>query len=210
MLTSRGAAVLVCSALLLLGGWQSPACAQDETDPTVAETTARIAELTELVGSDPENIELLIDLGNLYYENNMLDQALAAYERAASVDSTHAGAHLNLGAVLSDMGDFQRAIEELNRASELEPENALILSTLGSAYYGRSRFAEAFDMYQLALSLDPRSVEAHFNLGVAFADAQMFDEAIREWQEVMAIDPDGPVAQICRDNIQMMSEFLGK
>jgi tetratricopeptide (TPR) repeat protein len=210
MLTARVCALVVCCVLAAVAGGPGEALAEEEVTPSVAEATARIAELSAMVQQNPDDVELLIDLGNVYYESNMLDQALAAYEKAAAADSTHAGARLNLGSLLADRGEFDRSIAELGVARGLEPENALIASTLGSAYYGRRQYADAIEMYRLALALEPRSVEGHFNLGVAFADAQMFGEAIREWQEVIAIDPEGSVGQLCRDNIRLMSEFITK
>jgi tetratricopeptide (TPR) repeat protein len=64
-------------------------------------------------------------------------------------------------------------------------------------------------MYRRALEIDPESVEAHFNMAVAFADAQIFQEAIREWREVIRLEPDGRIAQVSRDNIQMIEDYIG-
>ena len=83
----------------------------------------------------------------------------------------------------------------------------MVFTNLGSNHYARREYVEAVDMYRKALSIDPDSVEAHFNMAVAFADAQVFDEAIEEWQKVIALDPQGEIAQICRDNIDMINEF---
>ena len=210
MLTSRRCALVLCCVFVFAISGQRDARAADEIDPAVEEAMTRIAELSGMLDENPDDVELLVDLGNVYYENNMLDQALALYEKAAATDSIHAGVRLNLGALLADLGEFDRSITELNVARELEPNSALIASTLGSAYYGRRQYSDAIEMYRSAIVLDARSVEGHFNLGVAFADVQMFDEAILEWQEVIAIDPTGAVAQMCRENIQMMSEFLVK
>lgn len=210
MLTLRRSGLLLCCLLALLNWCTESSRADEGSDPGVTELNARIAELNATLVERPGDVELLIDLGNAYYEGNMLDQALASYESAAALDSTHAGAQLNMGSALADMGELDRSIVALTRARDLDSESALIASTLGSAYYGKGRFAEAVEMYEEALRLDPKSIEGHFNLGVAFADAQLFEEAIREWREVISVDPEGDVASICRENIKMMTEFLGK
>ncbi len=168
-----------------------------------------IGELESRIAENPTDIEALIELGNIYYETNMLDAALATYITVTEIDSTHAGARLNLGTLYTDMGHLDDAVHELEMALGFDPENPMIVTNLGSAYYGQRRYSDAVDMYRVALHLDPSNVEAHFNMGVAFADAQVFDEAIREWEKVVELAPESAAAGICRDNIQMISEFRG-
>ena len=168
---------------------------------------AEIAALATAIENNPDDIELRIDIGNVYYESHMYDQAMESYLVAVDMDSMHAGAHLNLGSLYADLGRFDKAIAELNVAHDLDPESAMILSNLGSAYYAAQKFNEAVDSFRRALEIDPTSVEAHFNLGVAFADAQIFDEAIREWEKVIELSPDSDAAQTCRENIRMIQEF---
>jgi len=181
--------------------------AQESGEDASVELNARIEALSRSIEENPGDIELRIDIGNLYYESNMLDQALESYLVAVDMDSLHAGARLNLGSLYADLGRYDKAIFELKTAHELEPTSAMILSNLGSAYYAGQKFSEAVDSFRRALELDPSSVEAHFNLGVAFADAQIFDEAIREWQKVIELSPDSDAAGTCRENIQMIEEF---
>ncbi len=176
---------------------------------TPEQVLLKIGELEGRIAENPTDVDVLIELGNIYYETNMLDDALAAYLTVTEIDSTHAGARLNLGTLYTDMGKLNDAVHELEMALGLDPENAMIVTNLGSAYYGQRRYSDAVDMYRVALHLDPGNVEAHFNMGVAFADAQLFDEAIREWEKVVELAPESAAAGVCRDNILMISEFRG-
>jgi len=171
--------------------------------------TARIQELTDAIAARPGDAELRIEIGNLYYENGLLDQALASYVEATRIDSLHVGARLNLGSVYADKGDGQAALKELKHALRLDPSNPMIYTNLGSTHYGLQQYNEAVDMYRTALSLDPNHVEAHFNLAVSFADAQLFDEAIREWQKVIELAPGSDAARVSADNVRMIEEFRG-
>lgn len=202
----RGAGT-VATVLLAMFVAALGAGAQEPTEDAGDEVTARIEELSRSIEENPDDIELRIDIGNVYYESNMLDQALESYLVAVEMDSLHAGAHLNLGSLYADLGRFDRATIELKTAHQLDPASAMILSNLGSAYYASQKFSEAVDSFRSALELDPSSIEAHFNLGVAFADAQIFDEAIREWERVIELGPDSDAAATCRENIQMIEEF---
>lgn len=205
MTPARGTTLMAGALIFALVVFSSGAAADEGAPPD--ERTAKIEAQSKKVQEQPGDVEVLIDLGNLYYESNMLDQALATYLEAAKIDSTHVGALLNLGAVYADMGRQTDAIPYLQKALKLAPGNAMILTNLGSTFYSLQRYGDAADMYRRALEADPKNVEAHFNLGVAFADAQIFDEAIREWKTVIEIDPGGSVAKTCRENIAMIEEF---
>jgi len=205
MARARGTTLTAGVVILALVVFSSGAIAQEGMSPD--ERAAKIEAQTKKIQEQPGDVEAVIDLGNLYYESNMLDQALASYVAATKIDSTHVGALLNLGAVYADMGRQADAIPFLEKALKLAPGNAMIMTNLGSTFYGLQRYGDAADMYRRALVADPRNVEAHFNLGVAFADAQIFDEAIMEWKTVIEIDPEGSVAKTCRENIAMIEEF---
>ncbi len=203
-------AAALCLVLVLAGAVGAQIVSETTAGATTEEIIGRMRELESAVDGMPDDVELRIELGNVYYESNMYEQAEAQYLAVTEMDSTHAGAHLNLGTLYTDMGKIDAAVQELEIALSLDPENAMIVTNLGSAYYATHRFSDAIDMYRVALHLDPNNVEAHFNMGVAFADAQIFDEAINEWQRVIELDPDGQAAQVCRDNIEMINEFRGE
>jgi superkiller protein 3 len=205
MLTAARTAATILLVLLCLAA--SLLALAEETGEAVDERIAEIEVLASQAAENPGDVELLIELGNLYYEVGMQNEALATYLEVTQLDSTHVGALSNLGSLYTDMGQFDNAHEQLLRATVLDPDNAMVYTNLGSNYYARRKYVDAVEMYRKALTLDENSVEAHFNLGVAFADAQLFDEAIREWQQVIAIAPKGDIAQICRDNIDMINEF---
>lgn len=171
--------------------------------------SAAIEKLETDVAGRPDDVELRVELGNLYYESGLLDHALQAYLAAIEVDSLHVGAHLNLGAVYVDKGNSGAAIEVLEVARALDPANPMVYTNLGSTYYWLQKYTEAVDMYLTALALDPNYVEAHFNLAVAFADAQIFDEAIREWRTVIELAPESQAATTSTENIRMIEEFRG-
>ena len=205
MLTAARTTSIILLALLAMTA-ASVAVAEDGEE-AVDERIVEVERLASEVERNPGDIELLIELGNLYYEVGMDNEALATYLSVTDIDTTHVGALTNLGSLYTNMGQFDNAEDRLLRAARLAPDNAMVFTNLGSNHYARREYVEAVDMYRKALSIDPDSVEAHFNLAVAFADAQVFDEAIEEWQKVIALDPQGKIAQICRDNIDMINEF---
>jgi len=205
--------MVVGAAILLFSAAGRPACAAassaEGAGTKADDLSAAIEKLKVDVAGKPDDAELRVQLGNLYYESGLLDQALESYLEAVKLDSLHVGARLNLGAVYVDKGDSGGAIKVLEAARRLDPANPMVYTNLGSTYYWLQRYDEAGDMYLAALALDPNNVEAHFNLGVAFADAQIFDEAIREWRAVVQLAPESEAAKTSGDNIRMIEEFRG-
>jgi len=192
---------------LALSVWTGSAPAQETVSLRAEKVRNAIAEIKGRAAEAPGDIEVLIELGNLYYENNMYDQALATYLEVVEVDSTHVGGRLNLGSVYVDLQRFEEAERHFLAAARLDPENGMVYTNLGTAYYTSQRFSEAMEMFRRALELDPDNVEAHFNFGVAFADAYLFGEAIREWERVIELAPESPVAGLCRENVAMLEEY---
>ena len=207
MLTGPRIAAIILPALLALA--VAPVALAQDDGEAVDERVAAIEALARDAAESPDDVGLLIDLGNLYYEAGMETDALATYLAVVELDSTHVGALTNLGSLYTDMGEFGAAEERLRRALALDSANAMVYTNLGTNYYAGRKYYEAIEMYRQALVVDPDSVEAHFNLAVAFADAQIFEEAVREWQKVIELDPKGAIAQICRDNIDMINDFRG-
>ncbi len=202
--------ICLTASLVCFLGLAASAGAQEMSPEKATAVQEEVAELEQAIEAVPDNVELRIELGNLYYESNMLDQALTVYLEASRVDSTHPGVLVNLASLYTDMGRASDALPLLEKALRHDPRNSIIYTNLGSVYYDQQRFQEAVDMYQMAISLDSESIEAHFNLGVAFADARIFEEAIREWEKVIEIDPTSQAAKISRENIQMIRQFRGE
>ena len=208
MLTAPRIAALILLAFLVLVA--APVGLAQDGGEVLDERIAAVDRLARDVEENPDDIELLIELGNLYYEVGMENEALRSYLAVVELDSTHVGARTNLGSLYTDMREFESARVQLRKALILDPDNVMVYINLGTNNYASRKYYEAVEMYRQALAIDPDSAEAHFNLAVAFADAQIFDEAVREWQKVIELDPEGAIAQICRDNIEMINEFRGE
>ncbi|MCD4691168.1 tetratricopeptide repeat protein, partial [bacterium] len=108
---STGMAVLaVCVTFCVVGLAAAQIVSGSTQDASVEEILGQIQELEAQVEASPDDIELRIELGNVYYESNMHEQALTQYLAVTALDSTHAGARLNLGTLYTDMGKIDHAV----------------------------------------------------------------------------------------------------
>jgi tetratricopeptide (TPR) repeat protein len=83
-----------------------------------APTGDRLADLTKAVARDPENPELLMDLGNLYYDREDWDKAITMYEKARRKAPKNANLLSDLGSAHRNRGEFDLAVAYFQKARE--------------------------------------------------------------------------------------------
>ncbi len=88
------------------------------------------------------------------------DDAPAAYRRALEIDPSHGDAHVNLGRILQERGDFKEAENHYRLALQLDVDNVLATFNLGTLLEDMGRVKEAIDAYKNAAQF----ADAHYNL----------------------------------------------
>lgn len=104
----------------------------------------RLIELTREIERDPENPRLLTELGNLQYDDEAWEDAIASYEKARRKAPADPRLLSDLGAAHRNAGDFDLAVAYFRKAREADAEHwqALLNWVLVEAY-DRKDAAEA-------------------------------------------------------------------
>jgi tetratricopeptide (TPR) repeat protein len=105
-----------------------------------------------------------------YYGQGQLDEAISAYEQAASISPTDTSVHIRLAQFLILR---QRTAEAAQRAKEavlLEPSSPQTLATLCRALDWEGEYAPALDACECSAELDPNYAEAYAYLAEVYAD----------------------------------------
>jgi tetratricopeptide (TPR) repeat protein len=143
------------------------------------------------------NIELMPDkafsysyLGNLYYEEDMLDEAITNYSKSLQIEPDSASAHGNIGHALFRQGNFEEAIKHYKEMLRIKPYLADVHNDLGRARAHQGNLEEAIKHYAEALRFRPDFADAHSYLGCALAQQGKLDEAITHFGEALRIRPD--------------------
>ncbi|MHC4994977.1 MAG: tetratricopeptide repeat protein [Planctomycetota bacterium] len=110
----------------------------------------------------------LTELGATLVEEGNLENALRAFERALERDPNHVDAHVGVGDVYHQRGDFNVAADSYRQARDLNPSHYPANYKLGLMYHLLNRLQEAIESYLAALKLNPNSFEANFNLATAY------------------------------------------
>ena len=123
-----------------------------------------IAHCLEYLRARPGDDRVLTRLGIALVATGRLEEAIAAFRRAAAEAPTDADAHLNLATALHDHRDFQEAVVHAQRALALQPANAATHHLLGRLLALLGRFDEARTHFDRALQIDPANTGAREDL----------------------------------------------
>jgi len=96
----------------------------------------RIGELNQSLARDPENPEILMDIGNAYYDHEDWDDAIRSYDKARRKAPRNPNLLSDLGAAHRNRGEFDTAVAFFQKAREANPEHwqALLNWLLVEAY----------------------------------------------------------------------------
>ena len=141
-----------------------------------------------LEGMSAEDVEALNGLGIAYGDAGRYDDAIRAFTRILTLDSTNGLAHQNLASMAlrqalaaksegERRGKLQQAEASARKAIELDPQLADAFTTLGVVLSTSGRKPDAIDAWKRAVQLDPSQFNALYNLWLELASAGRRDEA---------------------------------
>ncbi len=166
------------------GGNQTPTSGTDPLASIDARHQPTVSSLTSQLQSDPNNYELLVQLGNTYFDwASELQQASQAttstagadgpvwvaakdaYSRALAVRDDEPGVNIDYAIALFYSGETDRAIEVASSVAETTPDFAPAWFNLGIFSEAVGRSADALTAFKKAVELDPNGSQV--NIGYA-------------------------------------------
>jgi cytochrome c-type biogenesis protein CcmH/NrfG len=169
----------VCLTAGIAGGWairgtQSPAptastpvvagAGKVSQNPSSAQwkemADAKAAPLLEKLKSDPNNPELIVGIGNVYYDAKQYPIAIDYYGRALKARPSDAAVRTDMATAYWYMGNADQAIVEFNLALHYAPNNPNTLFNLGVVMWrGKMDAAGAIADWEKLLAVNPNYVE---------------------------------------------------
>jgi cytochrome c-type biogenesis protein CcmH/NrfG len=179
--TRRGATLLAVVCLLggIAGGWaigglhhraavisaaiadipaagQATNAAQPDPAQLKADADAQAAPLIDRLKSDPENPQVLTELGNLYYDAQQYSIAVDFYHRALKAKPADAAVRTDMATAYWYMGNADLAIAEFDKALAAAPDNPNTLFNRGLVkWQGKKDAAGALADWERLLKTDP-------------------------------------------------------
>ena len=134
----------------------------------IAELAGNVAPLArraaaEAASSDDLSSDEWFDVG-VDLEAVSPEEAPAAYLRALALDPDYADAHVNLGRLMQEAGDYEAAEQHYQSALALEPKHLLAAFNFGTLLEDMGRIELAIEAYERATQFP----DAHYNLSRLF------------------------------------------
>ncbi len=160
------------------------------------------------------DVEAQFNLGVIYMQQGLFDEALTAFEAVRTIDPTIPRTYLNLARLNTQLGKFEAAAEAMSvyvalepSAQEVESVAPLYANILGSMLFERNQLRPAYDQFQRLLELTPNDPAAHFYSGVILARLGQLEEATKDLEKVTELVPNHLGA---RQQLAFLYEQLGK
>jgi len=129
-------------------------------------------------------------LGNAYTWKRQYDQAIAAGEKAVTLDPNNAEGYVGLAWILGPGGRAEEAIESAKKAMRLNPHYPLwYIATLGGAYHAAWRNEEAIAVLKSFVDLNPNYLGVHLAMACSYSDLGREAEARAEAAEILRLNP---------------------
>ncbi len=131
--------------------------------------------LLEKLKSDPNNSDLLIQVGNIYKATHQFKEAAGYYDKALQIDPKNVAIRTELASCMYYNGDVDGAISQLQQALHYDPKDANSLFNLGMIkWQGKQDSKGALAAWQELLKSNPQlSADRKATVQKLMADVQM-------------------------------------
>ena len=121
----------------------------------------RVAELRTAAESAPEDVQVRVDLGNLFFEARRFGEAIPWFESPLALNSEAVEVSTDLGVAYFYMDDADRALSQFARSLEVFPAHAKTILNLGIVRaFGKQDLAGAIEAWEEVQRIAPGSQEA--------------------------------------------------
>lgn len=163
----------------------APAAMPENPHQLPDEISRMVGELATRAESEPENVDLWVHLGEVYYRTAQFDpayrpKALAAFDHVLARDQNRIEAIRGKGNIFYDQQKAPQAIEHFERFLKLQPGDSSVRTDLATMYLTDGQRERAMALYRAVIADDPEFMQAHYNLAAALHGDGEIEGAVAE------------------------------
>ncbi len=125
-------------------------------------------------------------------EATAFEAALVEFYAGQEELNDQPAAHLALGVMYGNLGQFAKSIEAYQNAIRLEPDYVPARINLAQLYNYQGKNAEAEKLLREAIEHAPELPDSHYYLGMLLAEEARLDEALKSFELAVKYAPDVP------------------
>jgi predicted Zn-dependent protease len=164
----------------------------------VAESYAQLQEFTRAIEileklrqNEPQDIDVLFQLGAAYERSGKVGDAENAFLDLLNNNPSHAASLNYLGYMWAERGvNLDRAAEMIERAVKKEPRNGAFIDSLGWVYFRQGKLDLAEKHLVDAARLMPRDPTIQEHLGDLFARRGQRERALESYRLALSLEPE--------------------
>ena len=122
--------------------------------------------------------EEYLQIGNAYYHQGNVPQAISAYTQAIEINPSFADAYENRGlAYVRQHTNYAQAISDFTKAIEINPNYAEAYSNRGNVYIRQDNLPQAISDFTKAVEINPKFASAYYTRSMAYYTTKEYDKA---------------------------------
>jgi tetratricopeptide (TPR) repeat protein len=150
------AAETAAAAVPASAGQDTPTQAQPTPEQQKAMLDEALAPLLATLKTNPDDVDTIVKVGNLYFDGRQYPEAIKYYQLAAKSQPKNADLLTDLGTSLWYTGDADGAIAEFQKALKYQPDHPGTLFNLGIVrWQGKSDPKGAVEAWEELLQKNP-------------------------------------------------------
>lgn len=121
----------------------------------------RVAQLKSEAERDPRNAAARVQLGNLYFDGERFEEAVAWYTAALAIDPKDVNASTDLGIAYYYTNQPDRALQQFEQSLKIDPAHSKTLLNVGVVRaWGKQDLEGAAKAWERVIQVAPNSEEA--------------------------------------------------
>ena len=157
-------------------------------------------------GDEPDNPDILYNLGMAYSDLAELSSAQDNLQRLLELEPSHVNGRVALGVALMRDNQNQAAKKELKKALDYDPDNPWAHRNLGACLLQLEKYQDALSHLQQATLLNPDDERSWFGLGQAHEQLGQLKDADAAYRKVLYINEYGEIAKQARQGLSSLAE----
>ena len=145
--------------------------------------------LEQSASINPQSIDALNNLGNIYSELKQHDKSIHAYERALNADPGNFSTLFNLGLAYMETGALGKAKIAFLQAAQINPRYHLAHEMLTRIYLEQKKFASALLHLKIMKRLQPGQLNTELNIGSVLLEMGQAEMALKYFEDLQSRFP---------------------
>ena len=161
----------------------------------IGNTCQKMGQLDDAIVALKKSVELNANffeaqnnLGHVFLDKGMYEDASVAFKNAIIIRPQSAGAHCNFGNALANI-DTNEAINAYNTSLAIEPKDMNVHVNLISLLIEKNRLHDIFQAFRKAIKINPKSHEVLNALGEFFYQRKRYQAAIMLFEKALSSAP---------------------